>query len=241
MSMTTASTSSRSSPPPHDEAFPSSVNRTDSFPTGARRRPSRHRRHPLEPQALDRTARIGSAALTRYEQLCSVNHPRATPYRCFYVCQGCSGRCFRRVLLAAAGGHDRDGPLSTEGRLLSGQESQQLREWARGGRRIVTKTARWRQPISGSGRVPGPTLRSDHPKPGKQGRVGHNLILPADYGRGAVVGYRSTDAAQISQFRRGAPRRLPAGLVCTRPWSLPLAVVTIPATVTPAFARHRLS
>jgi hypothetical protein len=31
-------------------------------------------------------------------------------------------------LIAAEGGHDRDGPLLLEGRLLSGHESQQLRE-----------------------------------------------------------------------------------------------------------------
>jgi hypothetical protein len=37
------------------------------------------------------------------------------------------GRDFRRFLMAAAGGgHDRDGPLLSEGRLLSGHESQQL-------------------------------------------------------------------------------------------------------------------
>ena len=54
-------------------------------------------------------------------------------------------------------------------------------KWARGGRRIVRRPARLRQAIGGPDRVPGPTLRPDPPKPGKQGRVGHNLILPADY------------------------------------------------------------
>ena len=53
---------------------------------------------------------------------------------------------------AAGGGHDRDGPLLAEGTLLSGHEIQQLRERARGGRRIVRRPARLRQPIRGPGR-----------------------------------------------------------------------------------------
>src|SRR6185437_670795 len=44
-------------------------------------------------------------------------------------CKGFLWRGFPAGLMAAAeGGHDRDGPLLAEGRLLSGHEIQQLRE-----------------------------------------------------------------------------------------------------------------
>src|SRR2546423_11064635 len=46
----------------------------------------------------------------------------------------------RRVCFLLKGGHDRDGPLLAEGRLLSGHEVSSWR-WARGGRRIDRRPA----------------------------------------------------------------------------------------------------
>jgi len=55
-------------------------------------------------------------------------------------CQGFSLARIRRVCFLLMGGHDREGPLLAEGRLLSGHEVSSWR-WARGGRRIDRRPA----------------------------------------------------------------------------------------------------
>jgi alcohol dehydrogenase, propanol-preferring len=58
----------------------------------------------------------------------------------------------RRGLDVLRCGHDRDGPLAVEGRLLSGHEVSRPERGSRGGRQIVRRPARLRQPNRGSDR-----------------------------------------------------------------------------------------
>ena len=79
--------------------------------------------------------------------------------RCSYVCQGLPLARNSAICFVLKGGQDRDGPLLAEGRLLSGHEASSSGRWARGGRRIVRRPARLRQPISGPGRPGGLRVR----------------------------------------------------------------------------------
>jgi hypothetical protein len=79
---------------------------------------------------------------------------RERPDRCFYVLSRLLSWGFGgfNLTAAAGGGHDRDGPLLAEGTLLSGHDISAASGGSRGGRRIVRRPARLRQPNSGSGR-----------------------------------------------------------------------------------------
>ena len=77
------------------------------------------------------------------------------PHRCSYACQGLLFFILeiRQSPAFAEVGHDRDGPLGVEGRLLSGHWIQQAGVGSRGGRQIDRKPAAGvRQPISGPDR-----------------------------------------------------------------------------------------
>ena len=69
-------------------------------------------------------------------------HPAAHPDRCSYALSRPSYAEIRRVCCLLRGGQDREGPLLTEGRLLSGHGIQQRAgRGARGGRRIDRRPA----------------------------------------------------------------------------------------------------
>ena len=74
---------------------------------------------------------------TRFSRLRASRATGTTPMfvKAFYE------RDSRRVCFLLKGGHDREGPLLAEGRLLSGHEVQQLEMGARSGRRIDRRPA----------------------------------------------------------------------------------------------------